>query len=81
MFVVTLHKHTLYTLLEEFDQKQMKKMQSLLERQDKRKNSIKNGVGVMTSYVDDEMGVFKSQVLHINFDDTSTIDTIAPQHS
>jgi len=56
----------------------MKKMQSLLERQDKRENSIKNGVGAIASYIDEEMGAFKRQVLHINIDDTSTIETVVP---
>jgi hypothetical protein len=63
---------------EEFAQKQMKKMQALLERQDKRENSIKNGVGAIASYIDEEMGAFKRQVLHINIDDTSTIETVVP---
>jgi hypothetical protein len=56
----------------------MKKMQALLERQDKRENSIKNGVGAIASYIDEEMGAFKRQVLHINIDDTSTIETVVP---
>ena len=63
---------------EEFAQKQMKKTQALLERQDKREHSIENGVDAIASYIDEEMGAFKRQVLRINIEDTSTIDTIVP---